>query len=215
MVEEPAEKTLDETILRIAREKKPETIRQLTELVGQVYPTVTKHEILETVSRLQDQGKLVFVAQQASTTGNAPHHEKRGATWYWLTLIVTLATIICVFAVPENSYPFSFIRYAFGLIFVLYLPGFACVKLLFPRDLPVKHLDENLETIARIAISLTMSLALVPMVGLLLNYTPWGIRLTPVTLGLASFTLTLATVALLRENRDSQKVTMEKLTHES
>lgn len=26
------------------------------------------------------------------------------------------------------------------------------------------------------------SLALVPLIGLLLNYTPWGIRLTPITL---------------------------------
>ena len=32
-----------------------------------------------------------------------------------------------------------------------------------------------------------------------LNYTPWGIRLTPITLSLLGFTLICALIALLRE----------------
>jgi len=40
-----------------------------------------------------------------------------------------------------------------------------------------------------------------PITGLLLNYTPWGIRLTPVTLSLLALTITLATVALIREQQ--------------
>ena len=46
-----------------------------------------------------------------------------------------------------------------------------------------------------------MSLALVPLVGLLLNYTPWGIRLTPVTLSLLSLTLILTITGLIREHQ--------------
>jgi hypothetical protein len=37
------------------------------------------------------------------------------------------------------------------------------------------------------------------MVGLILNYTPWGIRLAPVTLSLLALTLIFATAALFRE----------------
>jgi uncharacterized membrane protein len=44
-----------------------------------------------------------------------------------------------------------------------------------------------------------MSLALVPIVGLLLNYTPWGIRLTPIVLSLLALTLIFATVAIIKE----------------
>jgi len=40
-----------------------------------------------------------------------------------------------------------------------------------------------------------MSLALVPLTGLLLNYTPWGITLTPITIN-------LATTALVRERQN-------------
>jgi uncharacterized membrane protein len=46
----------------------------------------------------------------------------------------------------------------------------------------IKTSTENLDPIERIALSLGMSIALVPIVGLLLNYTPWGIRLTPIVL---------------------------------
>jgi uncharacterized membrane protein len=44
-----------------------------------------------------------------------------------------------------------------------------------------------------------MSIALVPIVGLILNYTPWGIRLTPITISLLALTLVFATMAVVRE----------------
>jgi len=56
-----------------------------------------------------------------------------------------------------------------------------------------------MDTIERIALSFGMSLTLVPLVGLILNYTPWGIRLTPITLSLLSLTIVFATTAVLRE----------------
>jgi uncharacterized membrane protein len=50
-----------------------------------------------------------------------------------------------------------------------------------------------------------MSLALVPLVGLLLNYTPWGIRLTPITLSLLALTIALTITGLIREHQDKTK----------
>jgi uncharacterized membrane protein len=44
-----------------------------------------------------------------------------------------------------------------------------------------------------------MSLAIAPIVGLILNYTPWGIRLPPVTLSLLALTAIFATAAIVRE----------------
>jgi uncharacterized membrane protein len=79
------------------------------------------------------------------------------------------------------------------------LPGFAFIKALFPAKVPIKTSSENMDTIERIALSFGMSLTLVPLVGLILNYTPWGIRLTPITLSLLSLTIVFATTAVLRE----------------
>lgn len=129
------------------------------------------------------------------------------AAWYWITFVVTAAAIVSVFTISEDAFPLVIIRYVFGTIFILWLPGYAFIKALFPASLPftkglARTLDtsrQNLDIIERIALSIGMSLALVPIVGLLLNYTPWGIRLTPITLSLAALTLALATAAIIRE----------------
>lgn len=60
--------------------------------------------------------------------------------------------------------------------------------------------SENMDTIERVALSFGMSLALVPIVGLILNYTPWGIRLTPITLSLLALTVVFGPVAIFREH---------------
>ena len=44
---------------------------------------------------------------------------------------------------------------------------------------------------------------MVPLVGLLLNYTPWGIRLTPIVISLTVLTVGLAVIALARQYRTS------------
>ena len=47
--------------------------------------------------------------------------------------------------------------------------------------------------------SIGLSLALVPLAGLLLNYSPWGIRVVPVTLSLLALTLVFAVAAVMRD----------------
>jgi uncharacterized membrane protein len=44
-----------------------------------------------------------------------------------------------------------------------------------------------------------LSLALVPLVGLVLNYTPWGIRLEPSVISLSILTLALSLVSARRK----------------
>jgi len=44
-----------------------------------------------------------------------------------------------------------------------------------------------------------LNFALVPLVGLLINYTPLGIRLTPIVISLTIFTVGLSLAALVRK----------------
>lgn len=129
------------------------------------------------------------------------------AVWYWTTIALTVATLIAVFVIPENAYPIVYIRNILGLIFIIWLPGYAFIKALFPTKVPIKTSSESLDTIERVLLSIGMSLlVLVPIVGLLLNYTSWGIRLTPIVLSLLSLTIIFATVAIIREH---ETVTLE------
>jgi uncharacterized membrane protein len=103
--------------------------------------------------------------------------------------------------------PLVYLRYALGIIFLLFLPGFAFIKALFPAKAPVKTSSENMDTIERVVLSFGMSLVLVPIVGLILNYTPWGIRLTPIVLSLLALTVVFATAAIIRESQTKQNPT--------
>src|SRR2546422_6641126 len=88
----------------------------------------------------------------------------------------SFAVALIVLAVPDAK-P---VRVVFGLPFVLFFPGYALIAALFPRK-------QDLDTIERIALSLGLSIAVVPLIGLGLNYSPWGIRLDPILVFITLF----------------------------
>ena len=110
--------------------------------------------------------------------------------WFWLLSSLIAVSLSMVFLVSRP--PLIYIRYILGSIYVLYLPGSMLIEALYPRG-------EDLEPLERLALSIGLSLAVVPLIGLVLNYTPWGIRLTPVSLSLATFTEAMAIIALRRK----------------
>ncbi len=111
--------------------------------------------------------------------------------WFWLIIALAIATTLIVMSVSEYSYPLVYTRYALGSIFVLFLPGYTFIKTLFPA--------KELDTFERIALSIGLSLALVPIIVLLLDYTPWGIRINTVTLSLLASTMIFTIVSIIRE----------------
>jgi len=74
------------------------------------------------------------------------------------------------------------------VLLVLFLPGYSLIAALFPRK-------DDLDGIERIALSFGLSIAVVPLIGLGLNY---GIRLVPLLLRLSLFTILLALAAGVR-----------------
>ena len=105
-----------------------------------------------------------------------------------LVIALTLACILFVMVPPLNETP---VRVVLGLLLVLFLPGYSLIAALFPRG-------DDLDAIERIALSFGLSIAVVPLIGLALNYTPFGIRLVPLLAGLSVFTISLAMVACVR-----------------
>lgn len=103
----------------------------------------------------------------------------------WLATVVLLGLIVLL---PESP-----LRIALGLPFVLFFPGYTLIAALYPRR-------DDLDGIERLALSLGLSLAVVPLIGLILNYTPWGIRLTPIVAGLTIF-IAACSLAAARRRR--------------
>ena len=56
----------------------------------------------------------------------------------------------------------------------------------------------GIDGIERVALSFGLSIAIVPLIGLALNFTPWGIRLVPIMIAVSAFTLVATAVAAVR-----------------
>lgn len=111
--------------------------------------------------------------------------------WFWMLASVVALTMLSIYLLPQKP-PYIYLRYAVGSLSVLYLPGYALIGALCPKK-------EDYEPLERIALSIGLSLTLTLLVGMVLNYTPWGIRLNPLYTSLSSLTLILASMAVSRK----------------
>ncbi len=103
-------------------------------------------------------------------------------------LTLTALLVVCIVFVPQNS-----ARVVFGLPFVLFFPGYTLCAALFPRK-------DSLSSMERIALSIGLSLAVFPLMGLALNYM-WEISLYPVLSSLAAFTSVMSGAAYYRRRQ--------------
>jgi len=104
-------------------------------------------------------------------------------------LLLNLVVLALVAAIILS--PSSILRIILGLPFLLFFPGYTLIAALFPKK-------QSLGGIERIALSFGLSIAVVPLIGLILNYTPWGIRLYPILISLTVFILAMSGVAWYR-----------------
>jgi len=101
---------------------------------------------------------------------------------------LSFALILIIYVWPEPA-----VRITLGLLYVLFFPGYALVAALFPAM-------DDLDSIERMTLSFGLSIAVVPLIGLLLNYTTWGIRLEVTLISVASFILLCSGVAYYRRS---------------
>jgi len=196
-----SEDEISTNILELVKNRSPETVQKLIELADQELG-IPRDKALEQIIELENQGRL----RLSSSPGSVPKELNAyllssHAAWFWIIVVISISTAISVFTIPEKAIPYVYIRYVLGSVFVLLLPGYSLIKTLFPT--------REIDNIERTALSIGMSLALVPLVGLLLNYTPWGIRLTPVTLSLLALTTFLTITGLQREYTEKTKINSE------
>ncbi len=103
-----------------------------------------------------------------------------------LMITLGLSILMVPLAILTDGAP----RVVLGLVFVLFLPGYALVAAWFPRT-------ESPSIVERLALSLGLSVAVVPLIGLVLNFT-WGVRPYPMLTALLIFIATMCCVALYR-----------------
>jgi uncharacterized membrane protein len=105
------------------------------------------------------------------------------------------------------------IRMILGLVFAFFIPGYVIVSALFPSK-------GSINTIERITLSFGLSFTIVPLIGLLLNYSRLGFELYSILMSFIAFTIIFSIIAWYRrdkipiEERFCIKITMALPTKE-
>lgn len=158
---------------------------QLEVLVETLAPKlgVKDYEIARSINRLREL-KLVEIIDPDSPVNLLRYLLSSRSTRFWLRTLTVAVTLLAVYLssiVPA----FITLRYVMSSLLILYLPGASLMELLYPRR-------DDLSSLERLVLSFGLSLVLVSLLGLLLNYTPLGIRLDPIIVSLTILTLGLS-----------------------
>jgi len=182
---------LKEFIIQRVKAENPRTVRDLFEMASKKRPTLAEDEFIQSIKELKESGTLELELPTPKVDSYLAYLKLRSENaWFHLVVSASLATILAIYILP-STYPIVIFRWILGSVFVLFLPGYTTVQALFAGR-------RELDDIERFALSVGLSLAVTPLVGLLLNYTPWGIRLDPIVLCLSIFTLAMAAIGTVR-----------------
>ncbi|MGO8806118.1 MAG: DUF1616 domain-containing protein [Candidatus Bathyarchaeia archaeon] len=124
----------------------------------------------------------------------------------WLEIIVafTVLTLSVTYFIPGNSW-FAVLRYVFGFIFVVFLPGYCLVKVLFIGK-------NRVDPVEQAVLSVALSFGLDGLTGLFLGLSPVGINFTSITVSLSAIVLVFAVVAFVRMLRQPDMQSSEQVS---
>ena len=183
---------LRELITQRIRAESPRTVRDLFEIVRKRRPALSDEEFIQSINELKESGTLELGSAAPKVDSYAAYLRIQDENaWFYLVVLATLATFLAIYVLP-GTYPIVIFRWAVGSAFVLFLPGYVTVQALFPEG-------KDLDKIERFALTVGLSLAITPLIGLVLNYTPWGIRLDPIVAALSMLTLGLGIAGTYRK----------------
>ena len=88
-----------------------------------------------------------------------------------------------------------------GLPVVLFIPGYILLSALFPDK-------GSLSGVERITFSIGLSIAITVIIGVILNFTPWGIDLYPLLISFSIFIVVMAFVAWYRSLQSYEELSI-------
>jgi len=113
--------------------------------------------------------------------------------WLEIIILFTFITMVIVFFVPGDS-PFSVVRYAFSFVYILFLPGYCLVNILFLGP-------DRLDPVETTVLSVALSFGIAGLTGLFLGLSPIRIDFASIVISLNAIVLGLAVVAFVRKTK--------------
>ncbi len=108
-----------------------------------------------------------------------------------ILIIIVVLTLLSLPLITLTTGPW---RIILGFLLLLLFPGYSLLSALFPGR-------NKLNSVERLALSFGLSCAIVVIIGLILNYTPWGIALSPILIAITLFTVLAAAIGWYRQQK--------------
>lgn len=150
------------------------------------------------------------MARSQSAWSVLPRQFRRFPSDLTLVLAMVVATNVAVLVPIVRETP---LRAVCSVAFVLFVPGYAFTAVMFPgraenpgTDSPESSSSGNragtertgITGLERFVLSLGASIIVVPLVALVLNFSPWGINLLPLLICLSALTVAMTAAAAIR-----------------
>jgi len=166
-------RTVDEAVMAVSKEMR-----------------LNPEKATRSIYKLAKRGRVRLV-DPGPPKGFLDYFASQYSLWFWALSAFLGVSVFSIYLMPQ-VYPLVYVRYLCGALLVLYVPGFTLIEALYPKA-------DELERLERFGLSVGLSIALVPLVGLVLNYTPWGIRLDPSLMSLILLVLVLGFMGVYRK----------------
>lgn len=181
---------LEKNVFDVIKTQNPTDVNELIEILSTKY-NIEREEALKTVIDLQDKNLIRFTEEETDRYSDLFSYIKsQDSRWYLAVIAASFIALFSVLLVPDGS-PLVFLRYLLGFLMVILLPGYSTLRALYDM--------RSISYAKIILMSLGISVCIASVIGVILNFTPWG--LTPASTSLTQFVviLGLASFSVYRE----------------
>ena len=105
--------------------------------------------------------------------------------------IIIILVITLLFPIIVFEYPDGYLRKILAIPYILFFPGYLLTTNLFPRDY-------ELNSVERLIFSFALSISIVPLIGLVINYIPYGITNESILWSMYIFNVSMSIIAIIR-----------------
>ena len=130
--------------------------------------------------------------------------------WFPIDLLAVISVALAVVGF-EAGFEVAPLRIVAGGVLMLFAPGYALVSFLIPEATHRGRTSDRGQSVSpgplsvtlteRVLLAVGLSVIVVPLVGFVLNYSPWGLGETAFIAGIAAPTLLLSFGAIVRRSR--------------
>ena len=113
----------------------------------------------------------------------------------WLELVAGFTLITLLATLFVSTEPLIYVRYVLSFVFVVFLPGYCLVNIMFRGK-------NGIDFVETMVLSVALSFGLTGLIGLFLGLSPIGINSASITVSLNAVVFGLAAIAYVMKIRE-------------